>query len=635
MGFQTPRYSISKLLDWAGTGTLQLPDFQREFKWDDDRIRELLVTIVRGHPMGVIMVLATGNAQVRFKPKRVSGSVGSAVDPEYLLLDGQQRSTSLFQALTGDGVVETQDARKKRLQRRYYLDIEMSLGDGRRIEEAVLSLPPDGVVRSDFGRVVERDLSSHEQQVSQGIVPFTTLFSDDLTDWLIDYIDGGEPAAAQERKSIVKRFNAEIVKRLNAYEIPAILLDSDTTKEAVATVFEKVNTGGLALDVFELLTATFAGDPAYYAEHGTDFRLADDWARTKDVLQHQPVLTDMQRTDFLQVVTLLTTVRRHDGDIEAGKAKPAATSARREDILRLDLRDYLRWAPPVRDSLPWVAHFLTGEHIHTSGFLPYRTMIVPLAAIRVRLGEAIDTYAVKNRVRQWFWNGVLGELYGSTTETRFARDVEQVPAWARAGIDGSTAEPPDTVKGANFFESRLLSLRTRGSAAYKGIYALLMTQGAKDWRFDQVIDHASYQDLQIDVHHVFPRAWCEKNAIPSDRRESIVNKTPLAKKTNIFIGGRSPADYVPALEKTAGVMADHLDDIITGHAIDPGTLRAGDFDAFFDARLAALLDLVDAAMGKPAIRDLNDDDAVPVFDVEGPEMFETEADDPDPDDEDA
>lgn len=107
MGFQTPLYELSDYLKWTSSGRIQLPDFQRGYKWDDERVRQLLVTILRGHPLGVVMLLKTGNSSIRFKPRLVEGvKLASEVAPDLLLLDGQQRLTSLTQALTGDGVVE-------------------------------------------------------------------------------------------------------------------------------------------------------------------------------------------------------------------------------------------------------------------------------------------------------------------------------------------------------------------------------------------------------------------------------------------------------------------------------------------------------------------------------------------------
>jgi hypothetical protein len=631
MGFQTPQFKISTLLEWTASGQIQLPDFQRDYKWDDERIRQLLVTVLRGHPMGVVMLLETGSDQVRFKPKPIMGVVGQVGDPKYLLLDGQQRMTSLYQSLTGNGVVNTEDDRKKKLTRRYFLDVEKSLGSAGDQDDAVMSLPEDGVLRENFGRDIVLNVSTHDQQIETGMIPFTALFGDDATGWLLDYMNAGGPEDLPRRSVVFKAFNTRVLKEVSNYEIPAIELDNTTSKQAVATVFEKVNTGGLALDVFELLTATFAGDPDYFAKHGTDFRLGDDWNLTETVVAAHPVLAGFQRTDFLQAVTLLATLRRHDADIALGKSKPAATSARREDILRIDLVEYLECAPKVRSSLSWVAQFFTSQHIHTANFLPYRTVAVPLAVFRVILGETIDTYGIHDRIRQWYWCGVLGELYGSSTETRFARDTEQVPVWARAGVAATDVPAPDTVKGAGFFESRLLSLKTRNSAAYKGIYALLMSQGCKDWKLDKGIEHANYLELQVDIHHIFPKAWCEKNDIPHEQRESIINKTPLAKKTNIFLSGDSPAVYVPRIEKTSGLGPEQLNEILQTHLVDPSALRGADFQGFFDARRAALLELIEEAMGKAAVHDVSDAQTGALGE-ESPEAFEAIADDPDTDD---
>ena len=74
MGFQTPLYELSEYLKWTTSGKIQLPDFQRGYKWEDERIRQLLVTILRGHPLGVVMLLKAGNEQIRFKPRPIEGT---------------------------------------------------------------------------------------------------------------------------------------------------------------------------------------------------------------------------------------------------------------------------------------------------------------------------------------------------------------------------------------------------------------------------------------------------------------------------------------------------------------------------------------------------------------------------------
>ncbi len=307
-----------------------------------------------------------------------------------------------------------------------------------------------------------------------------------------------------------------------------------------------------------------------------------------------------ESTDFLQVISLLATRARRLAHLDAGKASAEApgVSCKRRDILRLTLEDYKTWAEPVTAALDWCYEFLSQEHLFRYQDLPYRTQLVPLAALRVILGGQADAHGSRALLRRWYWSGVLGEMYGGTTETRFARDVEQVVPWLSGG------EEPGTVADSNFRAARLLTLKTRNSAAYKGVYALLMEADCLDWIKHQPMNMASFFGYKIDIHHIFPKDWCRKNGIDHNRQESIVNKTAISFDTNRIIGGRSPAAYVKVLEKRAGVVGAELDKVLATHFLDPAALRAADFDSFFSQRRAALISLISDAMGKPVVEDL-------------------------------
>jgi hypothetical protein len=114
---------------------------------------------------------------------------------------------------------------------------------------------------------------------------------------------------------------------------------------------------------------------------------------------------------------------------------------------------------------------------------------------------------------------------------------------------------------------------------------------------------ATFYEYKVDIHHIFPKAWCERNGIEPGRRESIVNKTAISAATNRSIGGRSPKVYMATLASRAGITDSELDVIIATHFIAPSELRAADFSAFFNARTEALLSLISAAMGKEATRE--------------------------------
>ncbi len=566
-----------------------MPDFQRGYKWEDERIRQLLVTVLRGHPLGAVMLLKTGNTQVRFKPRAIEGvALKKGTEATFLLLDGQQRLTPLTQALSGDGVVATKDSRGKLLDRRYLIHMETALNDSGRVDEAVISIPADGVVRENFGKDVVLDLSDQDKERQQGYFPLHLLYGDYMS-WILKLEDW----------ELGTRFHEQFIKPAATYDIPAIVLDESTDKAAVATVFEKVNIGGLPLNVFELLTAVFAGDAGYYEQSGEDFRLNDDWRETQLKWSSYPVLAAVENTDFLQAVTMLTTRQRHLADTSG---RPPAISAKREDVLRLTLADYLQWRDPLREAFVWAATFLADRHIFAGRDVPYAKQLVPLAAIKVVLGTDADLISVSDRLIRWYWCGVLGELYGSAIETRFARDIEMVPDWAR-----DESNPiPRTVQDANFTESRLHSLRTRNAAAYKGIAALILAGGARDWMEDKALDKVQYVDLAVDIHHIFPQKWCNDSGIDDEHRESIVNKTTISARTNRTIGGAAPSSYLTVIESRAQLGSSRLDELIGTHLVPADALRADDFEAFFTVRRESLCQLVEAAMGKTVQRDIDE-----------------------------
>lgn len=84
---------LEELLNDVGNGKMQLPDFQRDWTWDNDHIRGILASLSQGYPMGALMRLQTGNADVHFKYRPFEGVSSPANEPEFLILDGQQRLT--------------------------------------------------------------------------------------------------------------------------------------------------------------------------------------------------------------------------------------------------------------------------------------------------------------------------------------------------------------------------------------------------------------------------------------------------------------------------------------------------------------------------------------------------------------
>jgi hypothetical protein len=602
--FTTNPIFLKVLLEDCHSGVLQLPDFQRSWVWDEDRIKSLIASISRAFPVGALMTLDRGGS-VDFKPRPVEGAPVTAKQtaPRSLLLDGQQRMTSLYQVSLRGQVVETVTSKKKKVKRWFYIDIRKALDPSVDREEAIISIPEDKIRRSDFGREEDLNLSSAKLEYASLIYPVSQVFDwDNWQDGFDEYWSGDENKGV---KTEFREFKKQILENFKRYQVPVIALDRSTSKEAVCVVFEKVNTGGKPLDAFELVTAMYAasGHELRKDWYGDEF-VKGRHHRFAETLRlagsDGGILNNVANTDFLQAISLFYT---RDRRIEAetlgkqGKELPAV-SGNRQALLNLPLEAYKKYEKQVEHGFVKAAKFLHLLHIYRIFDLPYQSQIIPLAVILADIGDAWEHEANREKLVRWYWNGVFGELYGSAVDTRIARDFMEVPAWLKGGSE------PSTVSETMFRADRLKTMRMRLSAAYKGINALLMKKGARDFRSGQEFGHTIFFEENVDIHHIFPQDWCKKQGIKPGIFDSIINKTPLSFRTNRIVGGVAPSAYLMKLQKgdatTPSISTEKLDSYLVSHLITPSLLHADQFDAFMIDRQKQLLTLIEEAIGKPS-----------------------------------
>ena len=595
--FDSTKTRLADLLKGIEVGEIQLPDFQRGWVWDDEHIRSLLTSIARAFPVGAVMLLETGG-EARFKVRPVEGLDPVTVPPEnaeQLILDGQQRLTSLTQVLSLNQPVKTRDEKKRPMERYYYIDIETALEGPEHYEEAIVGVDADKTQRTNFGRDITLDLRTPEKEYENFYFPCNQILNSDT--W-----EEGLNAFDATKFSRYMQFRKDVLSEFRNYDIPVIELKKDNKKEAVCLVFEKVNTGGVPLSVFELITATYAADGVNLRDEWYGNK-KDDIEGTSRWLGRQRLLKDIQPTDFFQGLSLLRTYELRKEDIANGKTGKQITgvSAKRESVLALPLSAYERLKDPLAQGFWKAAKFLRKESFFSKRDLPYRTQIVPLAAVLALLEDRWLEQRIYDRLAQWFWCGVLGELYGGAVETRMANDLQELMEW----IDGGETEP-GTVKDANFQPGRLDTLRSRNSAAYKGINVLIQRNGAQDFFWKSTIrelDESDWEECKLDIHHIFPQAWCKSHDIGPKLFNSILNKTPISYKANRMIGGKAPSDYLAQLQKHKNVKLDDagMDTILSTHHIDATFLRADDYFGFIEARRQLLIKEISNVMGKDVV----------------------------------
>ena len=578
--------NISELLKDVGSGKIQLPDFQRSWTWDDNRIRGILASLTQGYPMGAIMNLQYGSESVRFKYRTIEGvKLEQEVQPEYLVLDGQQRLTSMWRSTCSKDPVRTRTEKRVEIERYYYLSINDCLDDSVDRIDAIVAVPADRVVRTNFNRDIVLDVSTRELEYENEMFPINIVFdSNELLEWIFGYM--AHFGQAPEYMAKLKRFQNEILNVMTGYKLPVIRLDKSTPRDAVCKVFENVNTGGVALTVFELVTATFA-------TYGFDLR--EDWQKCSEVIwgKNEPLNTDvmygLDESAFLQTVTLYCSFKMKDLYPDTAKA----ISCKRKDILDLPFEQYQENRDTVLEGFRMARRFLFSQYVFRQRDLPYATQLIPLAAICAVIGQSVyDKPKTQDILSQWFWCGIMGEMYGGANETRYANDIDDV---VRA-IRGEEVTVR-TISASFFSATRLLSLQTRLSAAYKGIMALIYKEQCRDFMNGTAMDVVKSMDLLPDIHHIFPEAYCY-NRYKREKWNSIVNKTPILAASNRSIGGNAPSVYLQKIMSEANIGEDELRKRIESHLINYGALAADDFDTYFIDRAKKLLTIIEKVMGK-------------------------------------
>lgn len=242
MSFDSTKNTLEKLLEQVDEGSLQLPEFQRDYVWMEEAVVSLLASIAKGYPVGALLLLERGG-EVDFQPRPIEGAaVAKSVEPDLLLLDGQQRMTSLYQVLWSERPAFLKNVKGQKVERHLFLDVSKAIAKGVAFEDAIEIMPGDKRRMRDFGREVDLDLSTPELQYAANMFPLDRVFDED--DWLYGWRDHWRERGV-DTYDTEKQFKQTVVKGIQKYEMPIIRLLKDNGREAVCTIFEKVNVGGV------------------------------------------------------------------------------------------------------------------------------------------------------------------------------------------------------------------------------------------------------------------------------------------------------------------------------------------------------------------------------------------------------
>ena len=602
--FGIDKVDIRKLLRQIEEGDWQLPDFQRDYVWSDVDSRRLIASVVNDFPVGALLTLETGGL-VNFKSRPIEGASAKSKFVSRLLLDGQQRMTSLFMAIYTDKPVRTKSGGNKERKRYYFIDIELALSSDNGFEDFIIGVPETKQLRKYKGNVGKIDLSREEEQFKNHLFPLNRIFN--FSSWYSGYVTYWK-SHGENWDDRISSFEENVVNIVASYEMPIITLDKNISREAICLVFEKVNVGGKKLDAFELLTAIYAAQ---------DFRLRENWygkdgkANTGICTKimgasNLDVMSRVKPIEFLQTCTLIHTCSLREAQVRKGVEDKLLQKigCSRSTILELSCEDYKKSEKRALDGFLETGRFLSDRGILLHANMPYPVLIVGLSAAFALLKKNGRSASAKEKIAQWFWISALSEVLVSGSDSRLARDIPDLVGWVK-----SNSNKPSTVVQGQFYEGKFDELKDRTKDTFKAVYALLLQHECRDFVKGDKVSTMTHAADAVEVHHIFPKKWCEERGIEASVYDTIVNKTPLSAATNREIAGDAPSVYLKKIETEYEIDSSKLDEFLKSHLIDPVHLRNDDFDKFLIARKESFCQIVGTAMKKVVLKNSAADDS--------------------------
>lgn len=549
--------ALKDLLSEIHQRTTVLPDFQRDFVWEPTATQELIVSIAYNYPAGSI--LRVRDAKKVFSAREFEGSPPlNGAKHTFLVLDGQQRLTSLYQAFYGAG------------EHRYFLDLRRLI-DGADFEEAIFH------VRTTTKRA--KALDTFACQAEELTLPLSVLKggAGGFLQWLLQVTN---PLPGEQRTAMLDaltRINEEWIKTIDDYHFPVVTLSDKTEPDALCTIFETLNRTGVKLSVFELLTARFWPQ---------DINLRALWDKT---LAEHPIIADFEVDPYYVLQGISLACRR-------------APSCKRGDVLNLTAAEVSDWWNTVARGLATGLEILRDDcKVMLPKWLPYQTILPPVAAVVARVGspKTAEAGAYREKLKRWFWCSVFGQAYESSPNSTSARDVTELVQWLAGG------EPPETVSSFRFDPLALRDVTPRQRSIYRGTICLILGGGARDFHTQSVITGKLMEDEGIDDHHVFPAGYLEDRGVSTARtRDCVLNRTLIDRTTNQMIGKRAPSDYLAEIRDTPGFP---FATVLASHALPSGPdspLLRDDYESFLAWRQERLWGEIQRVTGVKIATDL-------------------------------
>ena len=537
------------LVEQAHEGKICLPNFQRDFVWTREEVADLVRSIVRRYFIGSLLLLRCDPTLPPFAPVYLRGSEPEYNEPkpELLILDGQQRLSSLIYALTAPDL-SLKDSNQRRW---FFLDLDLLLED-----------PDNDDIVFERARRELRGLDARETQYAEHILPCTDLLRSELfyrwRDGFEDWLRANDGDQLDLYRNNWRDPWTEAVANFQNFEVPLVELprveESDTEAIGrVCAIFEKLNSTGVDLSVYDLLTARL---------YRSGVKLHDLWdeaCRTHARLRTWSEGSADKHKFGVLVLRIVALLRGLD-------PKPRILIDLAPESFEEDWR---RAAAAMERALELITHVgPDGFGVFNQKWLPGFGLVPVLAALRAELEAHKLGDEPRAELRRWYWCNVFMERYSSAVESKSRKDYsEMIAHWLEGAPEPAVlAEARDWIGAPGY---RIRDSASTGSAVYSGVFCLLALRGARDWRRGEAIE---LQDLQD--HHIFPQAYLKRHGLTKRADlNTIANRTLISDETNGKIKDKAPASY---LHDTEIFPSGTSDELLGPHYLEPAILALAD-----------------------------------------------------------
>ncbi|MDK2907617.1 MAG: hypothetical protein PWQ87_75 [Candidatus Woesearchaeota archaeon] len=502
------RIKINEIINLSSKKRWVLPHFQRYFDWNKTNVKEFWESIFNDYYVGSFLLWKTEKSpELGIQPILGVNKNEEEIKPDSIILDGQQRITSLYYAIKSPNF----PLRGLKSPVFFYINFYNFFTKN----------PNDGIIEVHTKKI------SKEDSFKSMLFPIYEL--EKYSNWVDEFEDFMLSQTDDQDK--VRKIRRVIDKKLrhiwDGFEIPYVALPESMELSQVTDIFENINTKGKLLSVFDLLIARL---------YKYNIELKKMWDAT---IKNYPNISRYSKTISKTPIYILQSM---------SLLYEKSSSAKRADILDIfsnvyegSERDFeYDWddtADYMNKAIEKLENMRDGFGVKNEKELPFAPMIPVLTALLKVIDERDNKAECYRKLNNWYWSAIFTNAYSSAADSQMTQDFKEVKKW----FDNDKEIPKTIVQMFREIHNlNLIDIKSKSNAKYRGVMSLIALEGAKDFDTAQTLENSR----ENDKDHIFPKSF-NYGFGSNNYINSVLNMTWMSDHTNRKIKRyEKPSSYV-------------------------------------------------------------------------------------------